>query len=211
MSNNTSGESKSSIKALQSEQTRDKIVLASARLFARKGYSATSIADISDEVGLTKGALYHHFTGKEAVFYAVVERIRSTWRTTVARQVVTTRDSLERLQILLDRQARFLQSDETFCLVLNGLMSEMEGVNEDLVAVIKDVYSELTGFIQQILSRGQADGRIRGDLDPALTALAIVGMLRGTGCSRPISERMEVSYVDMMESLKKVVIKGVQA
>ena len=189
----------------------EKIVLASARLFARKGYSATSIADISNEVGVTKGALYHHFAGKEAIFYAVVSRIRSTWQSTVARPVVSARDSLERLQILLDRQARFLETDETFCLVLNGLMTEMEGVNPELVSVIKEVYSELTGFIEQILSRGQADGRVRKDLDPALAALALVGMLRGTGCSRPISERMKVNYVEMIDVLKKVVIKGIQA
>ena len=55
---------------------------------------------------------------------------------------------------------------------------------------------------------GQQAGQIRQDLDPNLAALAIVGMLRGTGCSRPISERMKVDYTSMMDTLKKVVVKG---
>jgi hypothetical protein len=36
-------------------------------------------------------------------------------------------------------------------------------------------------------------------------------MLRGTGCSRPISERMKVNYVELMDVLKKVVVKGMMA
>jgi AcrR family transcriptional regulator len=200
--------SNQSSRSLQSEQTRDRIVLAAARLFARKGYSATSIADISREIDLTKGALYHHFAGKEAIFYAVVDRIRRTWRAMVAREVVSSRDAVTRLEILLDRQARFLQTDETFCLVLNGLMSEMDGVNADFLGVLQDVYSELARFIEQIIVHGQEAGKIRLDLDPSLTALAMVGMLRGTGCSRPISERMRIDYTAMMDTLKKVVVKG---
>ncbi len=202
---NTTGQTQ---RSLQSEQTRDRIVLAAAHLFARKGYSATSIADISHEIDLTKGALYHHFAGKEAIFFAVVDRIRRTWRQMVAREVVSSRDAITRLEILLDRQAKFLEADDTFCLVLNGLMSEMDGVNADFLGVLQDVYAELARFIEQIIVHGQQAGQIRQDLDPNLAALAIVGMLRGTGCSRPISERMKVDYTSMMDTLKKVVVKG---
>ena len=192
------------------EQTRDRIVVVAANLFYRKGYTATSIADISSALGATKGALYHHFESKEAIFLAVVDRIKATWRNVVAREVVSTRDSLERLQILLERQAKFLESDETFCLVLNGLMYEMDGVNEDFLGVLQEVYAELARFIEQIIVHGQKSGQIRTDLDPGLTALAIVGMMRGTGCSRPISERMKVSYGAMMDTLKKLVLKGLE-
>jgi len=174
MSDHGEGATNQSARTQQSEQTRDRIVLAAARLFARKGYSGTSIADISREVDMTKGALYHHFAGKEAIFYAVVDRIRKTWRSVVAREVVSSRDAVARLEILLDRQARFLQSDETFCLVLNGLMSEMDGVNEDFLGVLQEVYSELARFIEQIIVHGQQAGQIRQDLEPGLTALAMV-------------------------------------
>ncbi len=210
MSKSTS-EDRALTRSQQSDQTKDRIVLASARLFARKGYAATSIADISAELQMTKGALYHHFESKEAVFFAVVERIRKTWRSAVAREVVSSSDAVTRLEILLDRQARFLQADETFCLVLNGLMSEMDGVNADFLGVLQEVYAELARFIRQIIAHGQRDGQIRKDLDPDLTALAIVGMMRGTGCSRPISERMKIDYASMMDTLKKLVVKGLSA
>ena len=55
--------------------TREKILLTSLDLFARKGYGATSISDIAGALGITKGALYRHFTSKRAIFDAILARM----------------------------------------------------------------------------------------------------------------------------------------
>jgi AcrR family transcriptional regulator len=195
---------------IQSEQTRERIVAAASRLFVRKGFAATSIADLAKAVKVTKGALYHHFESKEAIFYAVIQSIRTAWANAVARQVFQPRDAIGRLEALLDGQARFLQSNEPFCLVLNGLMMEMDGVNPRYLGVLQQVYAEMARFIQQIVKKGQGAGQIRADIDPEITALSIVGMIRGTGCSRPKAERERVDYVTLMGTLKKVVLEGLK-
>lgn len=198
------------LRVVQSEQTRERIITAATHLFVRKGFNATSISDLAKAVQVTKGALYHHFENKNAIFFAVVDEIRRTWRTVVAREVVVSSDALAQLETLFDQQARFLEKNESFCLVLNGLMTEMEGVNSSFLAALQEVYSDLTRFIEGIIRKGQAARRFRLDLDARITALTIVGMLRGAGCSRPISERMEVDYKAMMETLKKVMIAGLR-
>lgn len=53
--------------------TRDKILEVALRLFARDGYEATSTAAIASEVGITKGALYRHFSDKRAIFDSLVD------------------------------------------------------------------------------------------------------------------------------------------
>ena len=58
-------------KQLQSEQTRQRIIEAAAQLFVRKGFYGTSIADLAQATGLTKGALYHHFENKDAIFDSI--------------------------------------------------------------------------------------------------------------------------------------------
>jgi AcrR family transcriptional regulator len=49
------------------ENTRETIIRASMRLYTRKGYFNTSMRDISRETGLSTGAIYHHFAGKEEI------------------------------------------------------------------------------------------------------------------------------------------------
>ena len=55
--------------------TRDRLVEAGRDAFGERGYDATSIAEILDAAGVTKGALYHHFDTKAALFDAVLDRV----------------------------------------------------------------------------------------------------------------------------------------
>lgn len=55
------------------EQTQRLLLSAARRLFAEKGYAATSTPEIVAAAGVTRGALYHHFADKLALFTAVVE------------------------------------------------------------------------------------------------------------------------------------------
>jgi AcrR family transcriptional regulator len=52
----------------------DEIIRAAATVFRRKGYHSTTMAEIALEVHLTPGSLYHHFSGKEELFLAVLDR-----------------------------------------------------------------------------------------------------------------------------------------
>lgn len=56
-------------------ETRSKLVGAARAAFAEKGYAATSMDDLTAAAGLTRGALYHHFGGKEGLLEAVVRDI----------------------------------------------------------------------------------------------------------------------------------------
>ena len=54
------------------EQTFEQIVVISAKLFKEKGYEKTSVQDIIDAIGMSKGAIYHHFKSKEEILNAVI-------------------------------------------------------------------------------------------------------------------------------------------
>jgi TetR/AcrR family transcriptional regulator len=55
--------------------TADRILDAAEDLFAEKGYSATSLGDVADRVGIRSPSLYNHFKNKEALYEAVLERL----------------------------------------------------------------------------------------------------------------------------------------
>ena len=63
-------------KAEQSESTRRKLVRTARGLFATRGYAGTSIEDITRRARVTRGALYHHFSDKRALFRAVFEEVQ---------------------------------------------------------------------------------------------------------------------------------------
>jgi AcrR family transcriptional regulator len=58
--------------------TKEYIIEQAYRLFLSKNYEAVSISDISKAIGLTKGALYHHFVNKEDLFKAVIDKFLKT-------------------------------------------------------------------------------------------------------------------------------------
>ena len=56
-----------------SDATRAALVASAQRLFAERGYAATALDEVAADARVTKGALYHHFTGKRALFEAVFD------------------------------------------------------------------------------------------------------------------------------------------
>jgi AcrR family transcriptional regulator len=56
------------------ERTRERIVEAAAKVFARRGYHRATVDEIASEAGFTIGALYSNFTGKEDLFLAIADR-----------------------------------------------------------------------------------------------------------------------------------------
>ena len=70
----------------QAEATRQLLVSVARELFTEQGYKATSIEEIIKRAGVARGALYHHFSGKDALFRAVYDEVQ----TEVATRVVAT-------------------------------------------------------------------------------------------------------------------------
>jgi AcrR family transcriptional regulator len=63
------------LRARQAEATRNLLVEVARKHFTERGYAETSIDDIIRDAGVARGALYHHFPGKEALFRAVYETV----------------------------------------------------------------------------------------------------------------------------------------
>ena len=62
-------------KAEQSLATRGKLIKVARALFGKRGFAGTSIEEVTRRAKVTRGALYHHFPGKEALFQAVFEQV----------------------------------------------------------------------------------------------------------------------------------------
>jgi AcrR family transcriptional regulator len=63
-------------KVQQGEMTRQALLQAARALFGERGYAATPLDEITNAANVTKGALYHHFDGKQELFAAVYEQVK---------------------------------------------------------------------------------------------------------------------------------------
>jgi AcrR family transcriptional regulator len=86
-------------RAQYSSTTRRALIDVAARLFTEHGYAGTSLDAIVGGARVTKGALYHHFTGKQAVFEAVFEKIEDDASARIKRALRRSRDPWEKATI----------------------------------------------------------------------------------------------------------------
>ncbi|MEV0779629.1 TetR/AcrR family transcriptional regulator [Streptomyces sp. NPDC050428] len=84
-------------RARQREQTQQALLREGRRLFAEVGYGAVSLAEIVAAAGVTKGALYHHFDSKTALFRAVLRDVQEEVGVRVAEVADARDDSWDQL------------------------------------------------------------------------------------------------------------------
>jgi AcrR family transcriptional regulator len=92
--------------------TRARVLDAARELFVERGYAGTSVRDIAEHLGMTKGALYYHFSSKEDLLYALVEPLLEALEEFTARARDTGRvgDLVRGLVDLLDEHRGLLRA-----------------------------------------------------------------------------------------------------
>jgi AcrR family transcriptional regulator len=142
------------------EETVRKILDTAESLFIEKGYDHTSLQDIIAATGLSKGAIYHHFTSKEAIFYSVCDRIGqrngealSAVRDDPRLSGIVKLRTIFKVSLQPERQAKM------FC-----MMPYLLDNDKFLATEMRSIFMEVApDFIEPILRQGMADGSIQTD------------------------------------------------
>lgn len=165
---------------IKAEITREKILEAAADEMYRVGFQAASLCDILTRLGISKGALYHHFPSKLALGYAVLDdvllnRVGSTWDTALSQE-----DPIEGLCDLLEAEAQVMSGMRLTCgCPLNNLAQEMSPVDEGFRQRIEKIYRVWQRRIQNALAGAQQRGALRDDFDAGEVAYFIIASLQG--------------------------------
>jgi len=104
--------------ATRSAATRAKLVRAARPLFARRGFANVATEQIVRRAGVTRGALYHHFTGKDELFLAVYEDVERELTERVAGELAGASGPLDAMQRATDLFLDACQTPEVQQIVL---------------------------------------------------------------------------------------------
>lgn len=142
------------------EETVGKILNTAERMFIEKGYDKTSLQDIIQETGLSKGAIYHHFTSKEDIFYSVCDRIGQRNAVILAKvRDDISLNGLDKLRKIFkvsmhpERQAKMFS-------MMPYLLDNAKFLAAEMQSIFTEVIPE---FVEPIIRQGVADGSIRTD------------------------------------------------
>lgn len=165
----------------QPDLTRDKLLQSAFCEIHRQGFQAASIANILQDTGLTKGALYHHFPTKQALGLAVIEEvIKKRLEGLIFKPLRESERPVEMLLEIIATIDKKVPAD--FILLgcpLNNLMQEMSPLDELFQERIGGVLGVWKETVEGALKRGQKQGEIRAEVDYKAAALFVVSAWEG--------------------------------
>jgi AcrR family transcriptional regulator len=153
------------------EDRKQRILDVAQRLLTRNGWRNTTLAQIAGEAGVTPAGLLHHFESKEQLLHAVLDARDLDDESHADR----AGDLLVEIARVADRFNRAPDMVGTFTVLL------VENILPDapLHDRMLDRQRQAIEIVAQLIRLGQADGRYRTDIDPAVKAIEILAFVHG--------------------------------
>jgi len=161
------------------KRTRARLLQAAYREVYKSGFQSASLDTILAAAGVTKGALYHHFDGKEALGYAIVEEIiapdvRGQWLSPLHRG----KDPIDAL-IGIVQGISVRPEDVRGGCPLNNLNQEMSPLDAGFRKRLATLFRAWREGIADALREGQIYGKVRREIEPAEVAGFLIAMVEG--------------------------------
>jgi TetR/AcrR family transcriptional regulator, cholesterol catabolism regulator len=147
------------------------IALAAVKLFEQKGYHATSVQDIADEVGLQKGSLYHYIHSKEDLLLQIAHQAITEFNQRLERIIDTNIPAREKLVQAIENHLTVSVSNLQTTTVL---LREAFSLGENQHQVIQELTDKYVDLWTKIIQEGNERGEFAVE-QPKVAALAILG------------------------------------
>ena len=154
-------------------ETRRLLIAAALDLFAEKGFSRTSVQEVADRAGLTKGAFYHHFTTKDDVLHLIHDEFIDRALASQERALATYDTATEQLAKMAFDTTRICIDYQKHVLVFFRELHVIDGAVRD---AILEKRRRSTALFEETLRCGVESGEFDGGLDPTVAALGLLGM-----------------------------------
>lgn len=149
----------------------EEIAQAAIKLFEQKGYHATSVQDIADEVGLQKGSLYHYISSKEELLMKIAQQSISGFNRRLEKIIETEVSAKDRLILAIHNHIVGVAANLEMTIVLLREAFSLEPEHHQVIKAETDRYLNLW---TKIIDEGIQTGEFKPG-NSRLIALAILG------------------------------------
>jgi AcrR family transcriptional regulator len=155
------------------EVRQAQILQAAIAVCGEKGYHAARVDDIAERAGLSKGAVYHHFDSKQAIYTAVLEHMLDETTATMSRLDAEGATVAEVLRQIVEEQ--LAASGEQIELMLGLMHLFLIAIHEpDFQRRFRDHYEKFLTTGTMLIRHGIQRGELRADVDPELAARTLL-------------------------------------
>jgi AcrR family transcriptional regulator len=183
--------------------TREKIILTALDLFLQDGYERTSMNRIAQAVGITKPAIYHHFSGKEELFRDVLAFFFEEMKQWSMARFKSCKSLHELLHSLFRSLGSFgeVPSDLLLEQTAKPTYSMLELIlaaskkDPEIQKKIEDVSAQSRAAIGNELINAQREGEIREDIDCEALALQIHATIEGVSLIASVDRSIDIDAV----------------
>ncbi|MBR3255040.1 MAG: TetR/AcrR family transcriptional regulator [Clostridia bacterium] len=185
-------------------KTKRKIFETSMKLFAEKGYDATSIEDITATVGVAKGTLYYHFSSKEEIFNFLVEEGIKLLQNSIDIKIAKHENYIDKIKAIVLIQIKIVVKYEDLITILLSQFWGKEARNKKCQKHINDYLITIENIVKEGIEKGQIK---KGN--PKVIASEIYGLI----CSTLIYKLRNNGEIDVMKLYKEfegTVIEGLK-
>ena len=164
----------------KAERTTAYIIETVAPIFNKHGYIGTSMSDLTEATGLTKGAIYGNFENKEALALSAFEYNRNQLLDAIDERLDMEEDSLGKLFSLIN----FYKQYDVFTLPMGGcpilnVGIDAQGNNTLLAAAVKETAKDIEGKIALVLENGAKQNELHLPVPPLQFAKQLFTMIQG--------------------------------
>jgi TetR/AcrR family transcriptional repressor of nem operon len=188
--------------------TRNRIVACATDLIYEKGYSRTTVDEVIQRAGVTKGSFYHHFLSKEELGCAVIENASSYILKSLSRPLNQPHLSpLERIdKVLRQIQSLVEEADCSRGCIIGNLALEMSHDHEDFRVLLAEAFKSWSSLIAGQLEEMKAGGCMPEDFDCTAFADFSISAIEGAIMMSKVTRNPApmLNSIDMvLESLER--------
>ncbi len=195
-------------KTAQAKDTANRILRQAMRIFLEKGYHGTSIDDITQAAGLTKGALYWHFGSKEDLLKRIVEEFEKQFLDGLIEAVNSVQgDLLEKVGKYFRYNAVFSYYNRELCVSFTTLAAELVGAHHGMEPEFRRIYEKYQKFLSNLISQGKREKIFKKEIDEDLAALVVIAFHDGI-LLRWFMDQNKIDGEAYVNAFKKIMLQG---
>ena len=186
-------------------KTKRKIFETSMKLFAEKGYEATSIEEITATVGVAKGTLYYHFSSKEEIFNFLIEEGIKLLQNSIDIKTAKFPNYIDKIKAIVLIQIKIIVKYEDLITILLSQFWGTEARNQKC----KKHVLEYIDKIEKIVAEGIEKGQIKKG-NPKAIASEIYGLIC-SGLVYKIRNKGEINVNTLYKEFESTVVESLRA